>query len=1500
MSGNTILSGDETIVKVKVTESITQRSDAVIANRIFENLGDENVDHNGGGIYITSGATVSLVNCDFTGNYGVRGGGVCIYATETVPATVNIDNCYFANNTATEGTTRGNDIFVYKGSTVTLSNSTVLGQITIQGPCLFTFTGTITLGNTSLDSANSSADCFKVDNAHFVFTNAETYTFRNIAKLDTASAGIVALTFNNTAKVTAANGCDFSNVKTVTIGNQMTGTIASNFGTLAADVDVVFGGSTVKFGQVTALEDKKVLGVAKNNSGTISVKTSDLLTLRSSYYDDFSRTDFVDGYQGRVLVTGGTHTISGAVFQGNSSTDRGGALSVGESAVVTLENCRFLNNYSDNRGGAVGVYMANVTIKNCYFEGNSNNSGDQQSGDLALISSGTATISDTVLNGGIFTQSSVIFTGNITLGNGYLRAFGDWYSSDNASFTFTNTTAQDHYGMQAVEGKKGVVALDFRNTAKVSFGHAADFSDVETISVSGNMTGTIGSGFTTLNTDADVIFGGVNTEFGRLTLVDNNKSIGKVNFANGSITVSKGELKLAETASGDLTRTEFVEGYQGRVTVSGGTHTISNATLSGNSVVNHGGAVNVATDAELHLENCTISGNFAGGAESGNGYNGGAIFSKGDLYINNCTISGNSAQYRGGALYVSGFTDVKNTVFADNSAGNNGYEIFVSGAAAVLNVQDSTLSNMMFNQGTVTLKGDITLAGGYVFNKNDAGIYNGDNVHFIFANTTEGSQANHVITNKGVTALTFNNTAAINFRYNDAVASDAFSNVETITIGGQMTGKLGGGFGSLNADANVIIGDTKTKFGEVTVMDSNTLGQASYTASSGTINFQKETGSLLTMVAADTDDSLFTVDKFVDGWQGRVNVSSGTHTISGAAISDNFSADHGGAVISDNTNIVDATFENSSFSGNTANRRGGAMFLKGAVSGDTKFTISGCTFSGNTACGADGADDHIGGAIYYQNSQGKLIIDGSEKAVVFDSNIADYGGGALWVREGVAELTGDVRFLTASDSINIRENCSLAINNANITLNADLTSRKDSAEAAGTLISVADSTIAFGGGMIDVSALNIGSGVKLIFNGETVNFVNQDLSAATITVNSCVDGDIIAENVSKIGAYSLADKTFTLALVDGKVTVSKMAEKSLTGNTVGTESNLITSGEADNFIANKTAAAENLLTTIKGGAISNALVGGAYAKFAEVGKAVIGNVELNISDLADIAGKVYAGGYLYGNGADSAEAQMTVDEVNITIDGGAVSNNMFGGAHAREYGYALVDTVNITVTDGSHGRIYAGGWAEKGAVSYVTTANVTISGGTVDYLYGGGANADGETYVTTSNITIENDAVVNTIFMGGRYGYSWVENVNLTFAGENKELTRLSGVSSAGMDYAKATVVELATNVTADLIDYVDKFVINEDCTLTANDAFYLGNRLENGETDGFTTFDFIAEGKAEWTAVAGIDDFTNAKFAVNGSEAQLWDGSAAIKIGGYELTYNAEDKTIKLAQITA
>ncbi|MBE6400268.1 MAG: hypothetical protein E7041_09030 [Lentisphaerae bacterium] len=650
-------------------------------------------------------------------------------------------------------------------------------------------------------------------------------------------------------------------------------------------------------------------------------------------------------------------------------------------------------------------------------------------------------------------------------------------------------------------------------------------------------------------------------------------------------------------------------------------------------------------------------------------------------------------------------------------------------------------------------------------------------------------------------------------------------------------------------------------------------------------------GAVYNAATATVSDSIFSGN--VSGKHGGALYSTGKLTLTGSTFINNYCHSQGGAVY---IAASGSKVQNCLFYGNTAyDDRSGAVCFTQAL------TITGSTFTGNVAHNKNAGalrvtkNVTISDCKFYGNQAKGLYGDGTstfgvggalcvDKGVVvtvsntdFSGNSAKKLGGAIYIAADAAAATvnlTDVRFLTASDTIYAAAGTlSFA---GNITLNANLS-------GTGTF------TVA------DGANFTIGKGVDL--NGV-------DFSNATITVDGAdyLTDTLIATGVGGAGTLNVTNNKFMILTLDGTdLWLKEIAGETITGTSyTGDGLNIMGSGKVDTFFATQSDQRE-IATKISGGKVANALVGGAYV--AAGNTAAVDKVELLIGGIAEVAAKVYAGGYLYGNAGEAeaaAEAQMTVDEVNITLDGGAVSTNMFGGAHARQNGNASVTEVNITVTDGSHGRIYAGGWAEKGAVSSVGISNVIISGGTVDYLYGAGANADGETYVTTTNITIENDAVVNTIFMGGRYGYSWVENVNLTFAGENKELNRLSGVSSAGMDYADATNVELKTNVTADLIDYVDKFVINEDCTLTANNEFYLGNRVEGGAEPGVTTFDFIADGEANWTAVAGISDFTNAKFSVNGAGLTTWDGTAAIEIGGYELTYDAKDKTIKLAQITA
>ena len=83
--------------------------------------------------------------------------------------------------------------------------------------------------------------------------------------------------------------------------------------------------------------------------------------------------------------------------------------------------------------------------------------------------------------------------------------------------------------------------------------------------------------------------------------------------------------------------------------------------------------------------------------------------------------------------------------------------------------------------------------------------------------------------------------------------------------------------------------------------------------------------------------------------------------------------------------------------------------------------------------------------------------------------------------------------------------------------------------------------------------------------------------------------------------------------------------------------------------------------------------------------------------------------------------------------------------------------------------------------------------------------------------------------------------------------------------------------------------VINENCMLTAENAFLLGDRgsLNGMEQDKVTTFDFITDGLDKtWTAIAGISDFEHALFQINGATG-TWDGDV--------MTVAKDDLTIKL-----
>jgi len=1309
------------------------------------------------------------------------------------------------------------------------------------------------------------------------------------------------------------NGADVTGLNWDISGGTISGGTAANGG-------FAYG---KKFTADNVLFDSNIATSASNTSaggGAVSGSGNTVVLTNST----FSRNQSLHSVGGAVLVWG-TANITETVFDANRATAAGGAIYLRYGA-LNLYGSTFCNNTSSATGGAIGTNPTQtVTIqasndKRTVFVSNSGTDGGAIRGNV-----------DT------FTVKDADFTSNTASGNG--GAIYDNKGTLNVSGSlFKLNTAGSEGGALYLTGAGSPVISDtrfFDNTAK-AYG------------------GAVFAGGTVNTTITGSTFSGNHANYGAGLYIDRNvigTTLSGSTFSGNTAAKDGGAIYDYSNSGKNLTvsGSDFSDNLAlengGALYVYTGTATVSATEFSGNTA-NNGGALYVTGKTDLidvdFIKNFAVT---CGGA---------VFYTSNVLSIDKDTLfSGNTAG-TGGALYVNAKAlTLGNAVFDQNvstvnNTGNGGGAIFVNTSGS-LNINGATLSqNHAYYGGGIAANGT-TVITGTLFDRNTAtnggAIYGRQNTTSVFGATFSGNS-----TSNGGGAIAVHSSGYLHF---SVAASETCRTLFVDNIsqnGGAIFNDSINEFAISGADfrKNYATSEGGALFVKNAAAQT-VLSNVDFSGNTAAVNggaIFVENG------AATVTAAVFTGNVAKDG--GAINLEAGSVEISEAEFSGNTAIYNGGGAI---YNSAAMTIEESFFSGNTgtvSGVRGGAIYQNNGTLEitNTKFeqnsvlddiggavyakngtvTMNGATFTGNKA--------KFGGA-YYSGTGLTIGTAAGSRRNVFSDNAAVNNGGAIYSNKNLTVVNTDfinntgangaAIYLNSGDNATISDTLFMdntatgaaalyAGNVVNAVISgATFTNNTGGALQNNSTMTVSDSsfntakdtvrnkgTLTFSGN-ITLNASLSGDGTWIIAEGTKftlgvgIDLAGVDFSNASITVDGADyrTDTLIATGVGGAGTLKAVNNKFMTLTLDGtnlwlkEIAGTTITEDVFTGN--GTTN--MGSGAVGTFFATKDNESE-IATKISGGKVESNLVGGAYV--AAGNSATVNSVELLIGGTAEVAAKVYAGGYLYGNGSTSADAQLKVTAVNVNIDGGAVSGNLYGGAHAREYGYALVDTVNITVTAGSHGRIYAGGWAEKGAVSSVGTSTVIISGGTVDYLYGGGANADGKTYVTTTNITVSDAAVVNTIFMSGRYGYSSVSDTVTLNYNSTSGMKRLSGVSSAGVDNAKNTVVNVLSDLTADLIDYVDKFVISENCTLTANDAFYLGNRTATGETDGFTTFDFIAEGEANWTAVAGIDDFTNAQFAVNGAGLTTWDGSAAIAIGGYELTYDAKDKTIQLAQVTA
>jgi hypothetical protein len=204
----------------------------------------------------------------------------------------------------------------------------------------------------------------------------------------------------------------------------------------------------------------------------------------------------------------------------------------------------------------------------------------------------------------------------------------------------------------------------------------------------------------------------------RQAILDSNINPGAdvIDFSvTGTITLMTGELLIADNLS--------IVGPAGNLTISGNNAfrvfevvagvsvMFSNLTISyGNAGLGSGGGI-LNKGGTVTITNCTVSGNSAGG--------GGGITSFGTTTISNSTVSNNFAISGGGVQNVGGATIITNSTVSTNLAGAGaGIEVF-SPVSSTTIANTTVVNNTAFNLiGGIRLGGPVNIKNSIVANNN--------------------------------------------------------------------------------------------------------------------------------------------------------------------------------------------------------------------------------------------------------------------------------------------------------------------------------------------------------------------------------------------------------------------------------------------------------------------------------------------------------------------------------------------------------------------------------------------------------------------------------------------------------------------------------------------------------------------------------------------------------------------------------------------------------------
>ncbi len=600
-----------------------------------------------------------------------------------------------------------------------------------------------------------------------------------------------------------------------------------------------------------------------------------------------------------------------------------------------------------------------------------------------------------------------------------------------------------------------------------------------------------------------------------------------------------------------------------------------------------------------------------------------------------------------------------------------------------------------------------------------------------------------------------------------------------------------------------------------------------------------------------------------------------TYTLNDGSLSFNKAVNHGGAINSKGTVIING----GTIEGNTGTARGGAIYSYSSENAsvtitDGTFRNNGwaLTLDGETATLSDTeASTIVGGAINIQTGT-LTITDGTftNNTVTLSASSKEGNGGAVYIKTATATISGGTfenHSTPGGGAVIYVESGTLNITNGTYTSN---TSASD-----GGVIYAIDSTVTIGGGTFSKNTTTTAGGA--IF-----------ASAGTLAIS----GGEYKENSAKQGG--------ALATILGTVTT-------ITGGTFADNTHTYRGQDIYAYSSSSTAAPSKLV--LKGGNFESICV--------QYGVLQVGG-DVTVSEKITFWGSI-ATAYGYMNILDEVKNPLSILTYNASAEKTSTTNKFvrLTGEEKKDL-HKLVYNINI---DGDK----TGGTTKQylkvvdgQILRTVCTYRITMPNGIYTTAPTGGNEGDAVTFTTLEGYTISNVKYNGTAIEGvdGVYSFTMpASDVELTYTVIPLEMPITVNSVATGLIDVK-TAETIGTEVSVNIVPstewrVLDVYYIEDDkeVSLLQEDGTYKFNMFIGVELYvkkvPLYQISFVADNNVEHTAkilldgqevlYAAEDDYLTVDIEMIDNRYLLDMENSYYRIGGNEVRYTFEDMAITM-----